>query len=295
MNRKNTVKKVLQDGLILFIGATLTAFGTKYIYDPSGMVTGGVSGLSIVLRYVSSNYLGFEIPLWMGSILLNLPIFLLALYTDGKKNIARTAVVWVIMTLELYLFPDYRFIEDNLLLIAIYGGLSFGVGTGLLLRAGATSGGTDMLGKSLHHYFPQVTMGRMIQILDGCVVLIGAAVFHVERTLFAILSVYVMGRVTDYVLDTGKSAKMAMIISEQNDSIAKEILRELDRGVTALNGTGMYTGEPKKVLVCICSRRDLVVIKNIVTEYDPKAFFTVGDVSEVMGEGFMEDWQEKGI
>lgn len=289
MKRYPETKQIAKDGLFLFLGATLIAVGTKYVYDPAGLVTGGVSGLSIVIRELSGKS-GREIPLWLSSIFLNIPIFLLAFRTDGLRNILRSSLVWLALTVELYLLPTSTLSGDNLLLVAIYGAICFGVGTGLLIQARATSGGTDMLGYSLHHYFRHISMGRIIQIVDGVVVLIGAVVFNLEHTLYAVISVYIMGKVTDYVLNTGKSAKMALIISDQNEKIALDILEEVSRGVTGLRGKGMYTGEGRIILICICSTRDIVNIKDIVREYDKKAFLVVADVAEALGEGFIEDW-----
>ena len=280
----------MKDALLLIAGATLIAVGTKYVYDPAGLVTGGVSGLSIVLRELTEKMTGQGVPLWLSSILFNIPIFLLAMKTDGLKSILRSGFVWLVLTIELYLLPAIELPFDNLLLVAIYGGVLFGIGTGMLINARATSGGTDMLGYSLHHFFRHVSMGRIIQIADGIVVLTGAVVFNLEHTLYAVISVYLMGKVTDYVLNTGRSAKMAMIISDQNEDVAKEILRQLDRGVTGLKGTGMYTGDEKIVLLCICSNRDIVQIKDIVRSFDERAFMVVSDAAEVLGEGFLQDW-----
>ena len=274
----------------MLLGATLIAAGTKYIYDPSGLVTGGVSGLSIVLKELAERAGTTAIPLWMGSIILNVPIFILAMFTNGPRNLLRTGFVWAVTTAELYFFPDKLFIPDNLLLVAVYGAIFYGVGTGLLIQAQSTSGGSDLLGYSLHHFFRSISYGRIIQVIDGLVVVVGAIVFNVEHTLYAIISVYIMGRITDYIINTGRSARMALIISEKSDLIASDILEQLDRGVTGLQGRGMYTGDDKVVLVCICSTGDIVRIKDIVREYDKRAFFVVGDVAEAMGEGFLEEW-----
>ena len=276
--------------LFMILGAALVAFGTKCVYDPAGLVTGGVSGLSIVIKELSERHLEFQIPLWVSNVVLNVPIFLIALKMDGFKAVIRTGFVWGLMTLILIVQPPIEVLPDNLLLVSIYGGICFGVGTGLLIRARATSGGTDMLGYALRHFFRHVSMGRLIQLIDGAVVLVGAMVFGVERTLYAIISVFIMGKVTDYVLDLGKSARMAMIISDSPELIASDIMTDLDRGVTGLLGKGMYTGDDKVVIMCICSARDIVQIKDIVWEYDRRAFFVVADVAEAMGEGFIEDW-----
>ena len=277
--------------VIMVFGAALTAFATKYLYDPAGLVTGGVSGLSIVLRHISGEVFGFEVPLWLGSIVLNVPIFLLAFFTDGVRNVLRSVLVWGIMTVMLFAMPEREIIPDNVLLTAIFGGVCYGVGTGLLLSARSTSGGTDLLASSIHHFLRHVSIGRILQVLDWIVVLTGTLVFGIEKTLYAVLSVFIMGKVIDYVLGSGRSAKMALIISSRSQEISMEILKRIDRGVTMLEGTGMYTGSRRPVIMCICSRKDIVEIKESVLEYDPRAWFVVNDVNEAIGEGFLQEWE----
>ncbi len=279
-----------RDFWIIILGSTIVSFAVKYLFDPAGLVTGGVSGLAIVIRYLSEQYLTFTVPLWLTNLVLNIPIFLFAWWTEGFKRIVRTGLGFTVMTVELYVFPDYTFVADNMLLTSLYGGICFGVGTGLLLLAKATTGGTDMLGNSLSKYLRHISVGRLIEILDGVIVIVGAFVFSVENTLFAISSVSIMGRVTDYIVDHGKKAKIALIISKKPREITDEILSEMDRGVTSIQGVGEYTGEGRQVLICICTRRDVPMMKDIIKEHDPKAFFIVGNVSEAMGEGFVEKW-----
>jgi uncharacterized membrane-anchored protein YitT (DUF2179 family) len=287
---KKRFKKYFTDFLIIILGTTIVTFALKYILDPAGLVTGGVSGLAIVIRYLSATYCPWEIPLWVSNVILNVPIFLFAIYTDGGRRIIRTALAWVIMSFELAVFPDFTFISDNLLLTSLYGGICFGVGTGLLLTAHATSGGTDMLGNTISKYLRHISVGRLIEILDGIVVICGAVVFNMEHTLYAIISVFVMGRVTDYMVDRGKKAKIALIISKHPDEISSRILETMDRGVTSVPGIGEYSKEAKKVLVCVCTKRDIPEMKDIVKEIDSKAFFVVGNINEAMGEGFVERW-----
>ena len=279
-----------RDFWIIILGSTIVSFAVKYLFDPAGLVTGGVSGLAIVAKYLSEHYLPFVIPLWFTNLVLNIPIFLFAWWTEGFKRIVRTGLGFTVMTVELYIFPDYTFVADNLLLTSLYGGICFGIGTGLLLTAKATTGGTDMLGNSLSKYLRSISVGRLIEILDGAIVIVGALVFSVEHTLYAIISVFIMGRVTDYILDRGKKAKITLIISRKSEEISQQILSEMDRGVTSIQGVGEYTKENRKVLICICTRRDVPMIKDIIKDHDPKAFFIVGNVSEAMGEGFVEKW-----
>ncbi|MCR5053524.1 MAG: YitT family protein [Lachnospiraceae bacterium] len=289
MNRRIT-KMRLKDALIIFIGSTLIALAVQYVFDPAGLVTGGVSGGAIVIKAVSGHLYPGGVPLWVSNVLLNVPVFLFAIKTEGFRSVIKSGLSWIIVSLELMVMPEYDLLPDNLLLVSIYGGLLFGVGTGMLLLARCTSGGTDMLGKSLQSFVPHISMGRLIQILDGAVVVIGALVFNIEHTLFAIISVYITGRVTDKILDRGKRAKIALIISDAHQEICDDILATMDRGVTMVDGKGMYSGMPKKVIVCVCSNRDIPDLKDIVQIHDKKAFFVIGSISEALGEGFVEKW-----
>ena len=308
--RERIWKKLrIRDVLIILLGSTIVAAALKYVFDPAGLVTGGVSGLAVIAKEIGARY-GIAIPLWVSNVVLNIPIFLFALKTEGFRGILRTGLCWVIMSVELALLPEPFFPADNLLLVALYGGILFGAGTGILLSVRATSGGTDMLANSIIHYaagkglkpgaagrraavtrrFKQISYGTLIAVLDGMIVAAGTLVFDLEHTLYAVISIYVMGRVTDLILNRGKDARMVLIISDHDHEIAQTILKELDRGVTALHATGMYKGTDRNVLLCICSRRDIVDIKEIVKECDPDAFFVIGRVNEVMGEGFIENW-----
>lgn len=286
---KQKLKLRTRDVLLILIGSTVTSIATKYFFDPAGLVTGGVSGLAIIIKYLTGEYSSLQIPLWVSNLLVNIPIFLFAWKTEGFRSIMRTGLSWLIITAELAIFPEYDLISGNLLLVSVYGGICFGIGTGLLLMARATSGGTDMLGNTLHRYLRQYSVGRLIQLLDGIVVILGAVVFNVEHTLYALISVFIMGKITDWILTQGRTAKCAMIISDCSDEIARSILDDLSRGVTSVSGTGMYSGSSRKILICICSNKDIVEIKDIVKQYDPKAFFVIHDVTEAMGEGFVEN------
>ena len=277
----------LREILLIFIGSTMTAAATRFVFDPAELVTGGVSGLAIIVRVISERYTGFACPLWLSTFVLNIPIFLFAIRTNGFRRILRTGLSWLIMTVELAFFPYFDLVQGNLLLASLYGGILFGAGSGLLLLAHATTGGTDLLGDAVHTYLRHISIGRLIQVFDGCVVVLGALIFGIEHTLYAIISVYVLGKVCDYILGRGRSAKMAFIISEKSPEIAKDILSDLNRGVTGLMGKGLYTGKERTVLMCICTARDIVSVKDIVQVHDPKAFVVVADAAEAMGEGFV--------
>lgn len=276
------------DYIRFLLGTLIMAFATKNLFDPLGLVTGGVSGLSIVIKDVTGGLFDGGVPLWLSNLALNIPLFLFAAKVKGLKGLRRTALVWALFTAELYLIPEFSLLNGNVLLTAVYGGACYGAGTGLLLLGGATTGGTDMLADTLHHYIRHYSVAQILLVLDGSVVVLGSIVFGIEQTLFAVISVFIAAKVTDAILGSCKFAKLALVISDRSEEIAKEVLEDMERGVTGIYAKGMYSGEEKKILFCVVSKKEIVQVKDIVHQYDPRAFLIVSDVREALGEGFFE-------
>ncbi|MCC6093517.1 MAG: YitT family protein [Eubacterium sp.] len=294
-HNQEKAKLHLKDAALIFIGTTIMALGVQYILDPASLVTGGFSGLSIIIKHLTAGLVPGGVPLWVSNVVLNIPLFLFSARIEGFRSILRTAFSWAIMSVELAILPRCSYVihQDQLLLVALYGGVCFGTGCGLVLMARATSGGTDMLARTLHlAVFPQISMGRLMQVIDGIIVVIGFFVFGVEHTAYAVIAVFVMGRVIDVLLDHGKRAKIALIISDQSDAIANDVLFEMNRGITSIRGTGRYSGKTRDILVVVCANRDLPELKEIVHKHDRKPFFIVATVSEAFGEGFIQNWSK---
>ena len=271
------------DYLLLIAGAFIMGFAIKNIYDPLNLVTGGVSGLAIVIK----SKVG--VPLWLTNTLLNIPLFLASYRIKGWRFIKRTLVSTVSLSLSLYVIPEMMIMPaDDILLSALFGGLISGVGSGMVFMTQATTGGTDMLAALLQKIMPHYSVPQIMQVLDAAIVLTGAAVFGIRPTLYALIAIYAVTRMSDGILDGLKFSKMVYIISDRYEEIAGTIMEEIDRGVTGLRAEGMYSGSDKMMLCCVVSRKEISQIKEIVREYDPRAFVIVSDVREVLGEGFIE-------
>ena len=269
------------DYLLLIAGAFIMGFAIKNIYDPLNLVTGGVSGLAIVIK----SKVG--VPLWLTNTLLNIPLFLASYRIKGWRFIKRTLVSTV--SLSLYVIPEMMIMPaDDILLSALFGGLISGVGSGMVFMTQATTGGTDMLAALLQKIMPHYSVPQIMQVLDAAIVLTGAAVFGIRPTLYALIAIYAVTRMSDGILEGLKFSKMVYIISDRYEEIAGTIMEEIDRGVTGLRAEGMYSGSDKMMLCCVVSRKEISQIKEIVREYDPRAFVIVSDVREVLGEGFIE-------
>ena len=195
----------------------------------------------------------------------------------------------VLLSVAFYILPEGMYIEDDLLLSALFGGIITGVGTGLVLAGGCTTGGTDMLAALIRAKFPHYSVAQIMQVLDGLIVVAGATVFGIRAALYALIAIFCMGKVADGLIEGMKFSKQVYIISDKYKEISDAIMTRMGRGVTGLAAKGMYSDETKNMLFCVVSRKEIVEIKEIVSEYDPKAFFIVSDAREVFGEGFIED------
>ena len=279
------IKIIGDNWFTMLLGTAIMAAAIKLNYDPANLVTGGVPGAGIIVKELTG------IPLWLTNLAFNIPLFIAALAVKGWKFIRRTLVATLGLSFFLYILPDIRINMDDLFLSALFGGVITGVGTGLVFMARSTTGGTDLLAAILQHYMRHFSVAQIMQVLDGLIVLAGAWVFGLKYALYAIIAVFAVGKLADGILEGMKFSKIAYIISEKPDEIAAAIMEELERGVTGLDGTGMYSGDAKNVLFCVVSRKEIVLVKDIVSKIDRNSFVIVTDAREVYGEGFIENRQ----
>ena len=270
------------DYLLMTVGALIIAVSVKNIFDPANMVIGGASGLAIIIKAK------FGVPLWLTNTLFNIPLFLGALKIKGWKFIKRTVFATVALSLWLYVIPNIPFVADDLLLVALYGGLVCGAGAGLVLLAVATTGGTDTLAALIQPLAPYYSIAQIMLVLDSLIVLAGLSTFGLHLALYAMIAIFVLTKISDGIIEGLKFSKSIYIISDHAEAIAQAIMTELSRGVTGLSVKGMYSGEPRQMLYCVVSKKEITQIKEIVAGFDRKAFVIVEDAREVLGEGFIE-------
>ncbi len=275
--------------LLIIVGCLLLAVSIVTIYEPLGLVTGGFTGLAIVIKYYTGFIIEGGIPLWLSNIVLNVPLFIIALIIKGWRYIVKTFFGTICLSGALYIVPNFVIIQDDILLSAVFGGLIGGVGIGLILVASATTGGTELLAVIIQKLFARHhTVARIMLVLDGLIVVSGALVFGVNKVLYAVISVYITTIVTDAIIEGFTFAKLAYVISDEYEEIAEIVMQDLDRGVTGIHATGMYSDKDKKMLMCVVSKKEIIKLVDIVSKIDPKAFVIVSDVREVLGEGFIE-------
>jgi len=284
-----------KDYLWMILGCIIAALAVNIFLVPYRLAPGGVTGIATVIYYMSAE----RIPVGTMMLILNIPLFIFGMKLIGGKFIIRTLISTVFLSIVIDLSEPFTssFIAQltlekltagpDYLLYSIFGGFFMGLGLGLVFKSGATTGGTDLAARILNHFKPALSMGKALLLIDSAVIVFAAAVFRsFLLALYSILALYISSKIVDLILEGLNFAKAAYIISDYADDIAQAILRELDRGVTAFNGTGMYTGDDKRVLYCIIQRSQLPMLKSLVKKIDPRAFIILSDVTEVLGEGF---------
>ncbi len=286
--KNEVLKGYFKHYLLIIVGTLLMAVSVNFVYEPIKMVTGGVSGLAIIIKDISSILIEGGIPIWVSNILLNIPLFLGALLVKGRTFLHNTLFATVSFSVALAVVPTLNIIYDDYLLASVFGGVIGGAGLGLVLVTQSSTGGTDLLSMLIHKYKPYYTVPQILTVIDGLIVIAGAISFGLNKALYAIIAVYITAKVSDGILEGLKFAKMAYVISDKYEDIAKLILTDLDRGVTGISATGMYSNKEKKMLFCVVSKKQIIQLTEIVAKIDPRAFVIVSDAREVMGEGFRE-------
>lgn len=274
--------------LIIIFGSLLMAFAVNFIYEPMGLVTGGVSGLAIVVKHLTRGVIPGGLPIWLFNILCNIPLYLLALKVKGFRFLFSTVFGTIAFTVALMIIPIVDLKLDDYLLAAILGGVITGIGIGLVFSMQASTGGTDLLAFVVQSRKQHISVPQILNIIDGSIILIGALVFGLGNALYATIAVFITSKVSDSILEGLKFAKMAYIISDNYREIADAIIVQMDRGVTGVSATGMYSNKDKKMLFCVVSKKEIVKLIEISQQIDPKSFVIISDVREVRGEGFIE-------
>jgi uncharacterized membrane-anchored protein YitT (DUF2179 family) len=290
-----TVSKVRNKHIIflrkyttIIVGSILMALSVNLVFEPMGLVTGGVSGLGIVIKKLTEHIIDGGLPIWLFTVMCNVPLFLTAIKLKGFRFIISVLLGTLTYIAALGFLPINMTEFDDALLASICGGAISGVGMGLVFSAQASTGGTDLLATLVHDYKKHFSVPQILIVIDCIIIVIGAIVFGLGNALYAIIAIFINAKVSDGILEGLKFAKMAYIISDHYEAISKQILTSLDRGVTGINATGMYSNKDKKMLFCVVSKKEIVKIIEISKKIDPDSFVIVSDVREVQGEGFIE-------
>ena len=285
INFRKEGKQLLKDYALIVLGTFLAALSLPLFFLPYDIAPGGISGISTVLASV--------LPLSVGliSFVLNVPLFLIGWRTVGWRFAVRSFIAMSLMSLFIDLVP-VRDVSGNVMLASVFGGVLLGVGLGLVVRAGATTGGTDMAAKMIHSRVAFLPIAAILFLIDGLVVAVAALAFGLQAALWALIALFVSSQAMDSVIKGFNTAMQFLIITREPDEIVRRIHGDLDRGCTRLKAFGTYSGEEMGALLCVVARTEAARLKKVIAEADPNAFVTVCDVHEALGEGFTGMGQE---
>lgn len=282
MTRQHTFLKFLKTYGLITLSSLIYALSFNWFFQPNHIAFGGLTGIAQIL-----NRIWPVLPVGVMVIVMNVPLFIAGVRKMGIGLLLAslfsmaTSSVFVDVMASLYTFPPME-----PLLASLYGGLTLGFSLGLMLLANATGGGTELLARLLKYRLPDLSMGRLCLAIDLVVIIAYAAVFHnLNDALYGIVALYVSSIVMDTVIYGSQRAVLAYIISDKSAAIA-DILLGLNMGITLLSGTGGFSGDEKKVILCAIHRQQVSMVKELVTWQDPAAFIIVTQAHEVLGEGF---------
>ena len=281
MNKTKALELLRNNG-IWILGCSLYAIGVNSFTIPNNIAQSGITGLAVVLNYL------FEMPVGTVNLIMNIPLLILMWVFLGKKLVARTLWVTVLLSTALDVFslfmPEYT---GDKILASLFCGLLQGAGLGLIMITGATSGGTDIVGRLIHKKWPHITVGTIVMIADALVVGLGMLVFRsIESGLYAIIMIFVSTKVIDALIYGTGNGKMLMIVTEKADEVSQAIVHSSPRGVSILPAKGAYTGNNKNILLCVARKHEVSGILKTVKSVDDKTFIIVSEANEILGEGF---------
>lgn len=286
---RRRVGSIALDVFLCMLGTFMYAAGVVLFINPLKFVPGGVTTLAILI-----NYLVPVLPIGMLVFLINVPLFIMSWKAFGWKFIGKTVGCSALLSIFIDalepLTKKYGFLiyhGDEKLLAAIFGGILMGSGLGIVFLRGATTGGTDIVGRLLRLKFPHVPVGKLVMMGDLFVVVLAGLIYRsLESVLFSLVIVFLDSLAVDYIVSGRNHSKMVLIMSSDPEAVMRDIMTTLGRGVSVFDVTGGYTGEEKKMLMCVVRAHEVAHVRQIIEKYDEKPFIIISDSSEVLGEGF---------
>lgn len=274
-------KEWIKDIFLITAGAFIYAFGVNYFFIANKMADGGLAGICTILHYL------FSVDLGTTYFVLNIPLIILGYKLIGGQFILKTFYGTFMTSLAFKVLEKYTGQMDDRLIAAIFGGLIIGIGLGTIFVGGGSSGGSDILVKILNKYF-DIPIGKAFLALDLVVLSMLGILFGRDVFMYTLVGLFISTRAIDFIQDGVDKAKAMLIISDKSEEIKNEIMDKTGRGVTIINARGGYTNVDKDIVYCIMSRYEVTTVKRIVRSIDKRAFLSIMEVSEVLGEGFKD-------
>ena len=263
----------------ILLGALVGGAAYPLFLTPNRIAPGGITGVAMILNHL------FHWPVGTVSLALNVPLFIISYRAMGKIFAFRSLVATVLFSLFIDILPLKPLTMDPLL-GTLYGGVLLGVGLGLIMRGGATTGGSDMIARMVHRRFQFISVGSFLFAIDCAVVMAAGFLIGTTEALYALINIFLTAKVMDVVIVGFSANKACFVISSKWQEISERIMRDMDRGVTQLTARGAYTGTERPTLLCVISRSEIMAFKRIRREEDENAFVIIVEAHEAIGDGF---------
>ena len=270
----------------ILVSCVVAAAAYPLFMTPNRIAPGGITGIATILNYL------FRWPVGTVSLLLNLPLFVIGYKAIGRVFVFRSFIAMILFSLLIDLLPLEPMTNDPLL-GTLYGGVLLGAGLGLIMRGGATTGGSDMIARMVHKRFSFISVGSFLFAIDCAVVIAAGFFIGTTEALYALINIFLAARIMDVVIIGFSGNKACFVISERWQEITDRIMNEMGRGVTHLMSRGGYTGTERPTLLCVISRSEIMAFKRILREIDENAFVIITEAHEAIGDGFT-DMSESG-
>lgn len=269
--------------LTIIFGAAIYAFGLTYFVVPHHLFEGGATGITLITYYL------FNIPISVMNLIINIPLFILAWKIFGAKTLYSSLLGTISLSIWLAIFEKIPLsfnLEGDLVIVALVAGVLLGLGLGIIFNAGGTTGGTDIVARILNKY-TNISVGKLLFALDFLILMLILIIFQDLRLVtYTLLFDFIVSRVIDLIGEGGYAGKGFMIITQKPMEVANKINEDLGRGVTFISGQGYYSQKDLKIIYCIVARNEMIKMKELIHTIDPKAFITITEAHEILGEGF---------
>ncbi|MBR2705019.1 MAG: YitT family protein [Clostridia bacterium] len=279
----NKLIKIIKEYLCIFLGTSLMSISTANFLLPNKLSTGGFSGLATIVYYL------WKYPAGNVIIILNIPLLLFAFFRINKGLLFKSITGTFLLSIGINIFERFGYVTADRFLACVCGGILMGIGTAIILKAGASTGGTDLLSYIIRSFNKKYRSSRIIIIADTIIIIMNVLFFkEIEIGLYSVIAIYLMGKMIDIVFEGFYFTKVMFIISDKYKEISKEIGTKVKRGTTGIYSKGMYSNEDKTMLFCVASRKEIAEIKLLIREIDSSAFIVTTDAIETLGRGFTE-------
>ena len=276
-------KNFYVDILVIIIGSFISSLGVNLFLSNAKLLSGGVTGIALILQYL------WEVPSGITVFLLNIPLFFVSYKYLNKRFTIYTAIGMLSFSTALMITkPLSTLVQvDDMLLYCIYGGVLSGIGSGLIFYRNGSTGGTDIITMVIRKKYSNFDIGQVGFAFNLIIVTVSIFIFGLPRALYTLISMFITSTILDKVLNGFTSKKLLLILTEKEDDIINYVIKDLNRGITALMAEGGYTRDKKRLLYVAVTTSQMISLKTKILRVDPKAFITIIDVSEVKGKGFV--------